>query len=125
MPIEDETAAVQGCDPAVMYMSKKQLDEMVAKLPFPPLKATLDRWRERTASPSMMEYIQRIRKDMTAVGPSKFFLPYNLRDKLIAMEQKKLAVGPYLNRKLIIDEYRLKKEREAWDQLDEQQMSSK
>ena len=118
VPIEDETAAVEGCDPAVMYMGQEQLDEMVKKLPFPPLKATLDRWRERTASPAMMEYIQRIRNDKTVVGPTMFFLPYNLRDKLIAMKERKLALGPYMNRKLLIDEYRLRKERESWKLLE-------
>ena len=117
---EDETAAVQGCDPAIMHVSQKQLDEWVAELPFPPLEATLRRWRERTASPSMMDYIRRRRRDVAANGHSKFFIPYNLRDVLNAKKERELAQGPRINRRLIIEEYRLKKEREAWDLLDQQ-----
>ena len=49
-----------------MQRSKEQLDEWVAELPFPPLEAKLRRWRERTASPSMMDYIRRRRKDIKA-----------------------------------------------------------
>ena len=120
VPSKDEAAAVQGCDPAIMHVSQKQLDEWVAKLPFPPLKATLRRWRERTASPSMMDYIRRRRRDIAADGHSKFFIPYNLRDTLNAKKERELAQGPRINRQLIIEEYRLRKEREAWDLLDEQ-----
>ena len=105
VPSQDEAAAVQGCDPAIMHVSQQQLDEIIAKLPFPPLKATIARWRSRTASPSMKEYIQRINRDMSADGPSKFFLPYNLRDKLIANKERRLAQGPRINRQLIIEEY--------------------
>ena len=113
------TAAVQGCDPAVMYVSEEELNELLAKLPHRPLQATIDRWRLRTASPSMKEYIQLIRRDIDAEGPSKFFLPWNLRDTINVKKERKLAQGPYANRKLIIDEYKLKKVRQSWDKLDE------
>ena len=64
----------------------------------------------------MKEYIQRIRNDKTLIGPDKhkFFLPYNLRDKLIALKEWKLAIGPHFNRKLIIDEYRNRLQRQQW-----------
>ena len=124
VPSEVEAAAVQGCDPAVMHVSQKQLDEWVAELPFPPLEATLRRWRERTASPSMMEYIQRRRKDIAADGHS-IFIPYNLRDILNAKKERDLAQGPRINRRFIIEEYRLKKQREAWNLLDQQHGFSK
>ena len=90
VPCEVEAAAVQGCDPAVMNVSQKQLDDWVAELPFPPLEATLRRWRERTASPSMMEYVKRRRRDLKADGQS-IYIPYNLRDILNAKKERDLA----------------------------------
>ena len=64
----------------------------------------------------MMEYIQRIRDDKTLIGQNKYkvFLPYNLRDKLIALKNWKLAIGPHSNRKLIIEEYRNRLQRKQW-----------
>ena len=101
-------------------MSEEELNEIIAKLPFRPLQATIDRWRLRTASPSMKEYIKRIRREMDAEGPSKFFLPWNLRDTINVKKERQLAQRPHENRKLIIDEYKLKKVRQSWDKLDEQ-----
>ena len=113
-PAEDEPI-MQGYDPAVMYVEEEELNRKLAKLPFPPLPATLRKWRQRQASPAMMEYIQKIR-EQKVLGQSnyKIYLPYNLRDKLIAMRNCGLAVGPYCNRKLLIDEYRLKQQRKQW-----------
>ena len=112
---------VQGCDPAVMYRTKEEIEKIIAKLPFRPLQATIDRWMLRTASPSMQEYITRIRKQMDAEGPSKFFLPWNLRDTINVKKERQLAQGPYVNRQMLIEEYRLKKIRESWSKLDDQQ----
>ena len=111
-PEEDEPV-MQGCDPAVMYVREEELKERVAKLPFPPLPATLRKWRYRQASPSMMEYIQRIRDEKVHIGQNnyKVYLPYNLRDKLIALRNWKFAIGPHSNRKFLIDEYRLRQQR--------------
>ena len=120
LPDEDGAAPEQGCDPAVLHRTEKDLEDIIAKLPFRPLQATIDRWKLRTASPSMKDYIRRIRKEMDAEGPSKFFLPWNLRDTINVKKERKLAQGPYLNRKLLIDEYKLKKVQESWSKLDEQ-----
>ena len=92
------------------------MKEKLAKLPFPPLPATLTKWREWQASPSMMEYIQRIREQKVLLGQNNYnvYLPCNLRDKLIALRNWKLAVGPYSNRKLLIEEYRLRLQRKQW-----------
>ena len=119
-PQQNEAEPVQGCDPAVLHRTIQELEEVIAKLPFRPLQATIDRWRLRTASPSMKEFIQRIRKEMDAEGPSKFFLPWNLRDTINVKKERLLAQGPYMNRKLLIDEYKVKKTRESWSKLDEQ-----
>ena len=105
---------VQGCDPAVLYRTDDDLKEIVKKLPHRPLEATMNRWKLRTASPSMKDYIRRIREDIDADGPSKFFLPWNLRDTLMVKKERLLAQGPYENRKFIIDSYRLKKIQEQW-----------
>ena len=92
----------------------EDLEKILAKLPFRPLEATIERWRLRTASPSMKEYIRRIRKEIDADGPSKFFLPWNLRDTLRVRKERLLAQGPYMNRKFLIESYRLKKIQEQW-----------
>ena len=92
----------QVCDPAVLHRTEKDLEEILAKLPFRPLQATIERWRLRTASPSMKDYIRRIRREMDAEGPSKFFLPWNLRDTINVKKERKLAQGPYMNRKFFI-----------------------
>ena len=113
VPCGVEAATVQGCDPAVMNVSQKQLDDWVAELPFP-----------RTASPSMMDYIRRRRKDIKADGQS-IYIPYNLRDILNAKKERDLARGPRINRRFIIEEYRLKKQREALNLLDQQHGFSK
>ena len=116
---EDEPAVMQGCDPAMLYVEEKELNKRLEKLPFPPLPATKKKWRERQASPAMKEFIQKIKEHKIRVGKDnhRIFLPYNLRDKLIAMRGRKLAEGPYANRKLLIDEYRLRKERQQWNSL--------
>ena len=64
----------------------------------------------------MEDYIKKIRQQKIHIGENniRVYLPYNLRDKLIVMRGKKLAEGPYFNRKLIIDEYRLKHQRKQW-----------
>ena len=116
---------VQGCDPAVLYRTDDDLEEIVKKLPHRPLEATMNRWKLRTASPSMKEYIRRIRRDIDADGPSKFFLPWNLRDTLMVKKERLLAQGPYENRKFIIDSYRLKKIQEQWKIDSEQSKRSK
>ena len=105
---------VQGCDPAVLHRTVEDLEKILDKLPHRPLEATIERWRMRTASPSMKEYIRRIRREIDADGPSKFFLPWNLRDTLKCRKERLLAQGPYVNRKFIIDSYRLKKVQEQW-----------
>ena len=110
----------QGCDPAVLHRTEKDLEEILAKLPFRPLQATIERWRLRTASPSMKDYIRRIRREIDAEGPSKFFLPWNLRDTINVKKERLLAQGPYMNRKFLIESYRLKKVQEQWSKLDEQ-----
>ena len=115
---------VQGCDPAVLYRTDDDLKEIVKKLPHRPLEATMNRWKLRTASPSMKEYIRRIRRDIDADGPSKFFLPWNLRDTLMCKKERLLAQGPYVNRKFIIDSYRLKKIQEQWKIDSEQSKKS-
>ena len=125
VPCKVEAAAVQGCDPAVMNVSQKQLDDWVAELPFPPLEATLRRWRERTASPSMMEYVKRSRRDLNKADGQSIYIPYNLRDILNAKKERDLARGPRINRRFIIEEYRLKKQREALNLLDQQHSFSK
>ena len=84
------------------------------------LCSTIDRWQLREASPSMKEYIERIRKQIAAEGPSKFFLPWNLRDTINIKKERQLAQGPLVNRQMLIQEYRLKKIRESWSKLDEQ-----
>ena len=119
LPAEDEPAEMQDADPAVLYVEQEELDRKLEKLPFPPLPATLRKWRERQASPAMKEYIKNIRSRKVLLGRNnyKLYLPFNLRDKLIAMRNRKLATGPYCNRKRIIDEYRRKKEREKWNTL--------
>ena len=38
---DDEPAAVQGCDPAVMFVDEETLNRKLEMLPFPPLPATL------------------------------------------------------------------------------------
>ena len=118
-PAEDEPAAVQGADPAVMFVDKEALDKILEKLPFPPLSATLKKWRERQASPAMKDYIQKIREQKIHIGENnvRVYLPYNLRDKLIAMRGKRLAEGPYINRKMLIDEYKLKQQWKQWNLL--------
>ena len=116
-PCEADAAAVQGCDPA------EEFDKWVAELPFPPLAATLKRWRERSASPTTMEYIRNRRKD-SKTGLS-IYIPYNLRDILNAKKERELARGPRSNRRFIIEEYRLKKQRDAWNLLDKQNGFSK
>ena len=105
---------VQGCDPAVLYRTDDDLEEIIKKLPHRPLEATINRWKLRTASPSMKDYIRRVRRDIDADGPSKFFLPWNLRDTLMCKKERLLAQGPFVNRKFIIDSYRLKKIQEQW-----------
>ena len=115
---------VQGCDPAVLHRTVEDLEKILAKLPHRPLEATIERWRLRTASPAMKEYIRRIRKEIDADGPSKFFLPWNLRDTLRCKRERLLAQGPYVNRKFIIDSYRLKKIQEQW-KIDSQQSKKK
>ena len=117
---EANTQPEQGCDPAVLHRTEKDLEEILAKLPFRPLQATIERWRLRTASPSMKDYIRRIRREIDAEGPSKFFLPWNLRDTLKVKKERLLAQGPYMNRKFLIESYRLKKVKEQWSKLDEQ-----
>ena len=116
---------VQGCDPAVLYRTDDDLKEIVKKLPHRPLEATMNRWKLRTASPSMKEYIRRIRREIDADGPAKFFLPWNLRDTLMVKKERQLAQGPYENRKFIIDSYRLKKIQEQWKIDAEQSKRSK
>ena len=68
----------------------------------------------------MKDYIRRIRREMDAEGPSKFFLPWNLRGTINVKKERLLAQGPYMNRKFLIDSYKLKKVRESWSKLDEQ-----
>ena len=41
---------VQGCDPAVLYRTDDDLEEIIKKLPHRPLEATMNRWKLRTAS---------------------------------------------------------------------------
>ena len=67
-----------------------------------------------------MDYIRRRRRDVAVDGHSKFFILYNLRDVLNAKKERELAQESRINRRLIIEEYRLQKEREVWDLLDEQ-----
>ena len=117
---QQNNAPVQGCDNAVLYRTDEEIEEIIALLPHRPLQATIDRWKLREASPSMKEYIERIRKQMAAEGPSKFFLPWNLRDTINIKKERQLAQGPRVNRQMIIEEYRLKKIRESWSKLDEQ-----
>ena len=95
---------VQGCDNAVLYRTDEEIEEIIAMLPHRPLQATIDRWKLREASPSMKEYIERIRKQMAAEGPSKFFLPWNLRDTINVKKERQLAQGPRVNRQMIIVE---------------------
>ena len=114
---------VQGCDNAVLYRTDAEIEAIVAMLPHRPLPATIARWKLREASPSMKEYIERIRKQIAAEGPAKFFLPWNLRDTINVKKERQLAQGPRVNRQLIIQEYRLKKIRESWSKLDEQMNS--
>ena len=120
LPDEDGAAPVQGCDPAVLHRTDEELEDIMAKLPSRPLQNTINRWKLRTASPSMKDYIRRIRKEIDAEGPSKFFLPWNLRDTINVKKERQLAQGPFVNRQMLIQEYRLKKIRESWSKLDEQ-----
>ena len=68
----------------------------------------------------MKDYIRRIRMEIDAEGPSKFFLPWNFRDTINVKKERLLAQGPYMNRKILIDSYKLKKVQEQWSKLDEQ-----
>ena len=111
---------VQGCDNAVLYRTDEEIEKIIAMLPHRPLQSTIDRWKLREASPSMKEYIERIRMQIAAEGPAKFFLPWNLRDTINVKKERQLAQGPFVNRQMLIQEYRLKKIRESWSQLDEQ-----
>ena len=114
-----DDSPVQGCDNAVLYRTKEEIEKIIAMLPHRPLQATIDRWTLREPSPSMKEYIERIRMQIAAEGPSKFFLPWNLRDTINVKKERQLAQGPFINRHLIIEEYRLKKVRESWSKNDE------
>ena len=38
---EEDEPIMQGCDPAVMYVEEKELQERIARQPFPPLPATI------------------------------------------------------------------------------------
>ena len=102
----------QECNPA------KEFDEWIAELPSPPLAATLKRWRKRSASPTTMDYIRNRRRG--SENGLAIYIPYNVRDILDAKKERDLAKGPRSNRRFLIEEYRLKKQREAWDLLDEQ-----
>ena len=114
-----DDSPVQGCDNAVLYRTKEEIEKIIAMLPHRPLQATIDRWTLREPSPSMREYIERIRMQIAAEGPSKFFLPWNLRDTINVKKERQLAQGPFINRHLIIEEYRLKKVRESWGKSDD------
>ena len=114
-----DDSPVQGCDNAVLYRTKEEIEKIIAMLPHRPLQATIDRWTLREPSPSMKEYIERIRMQIAAEGPSKFFLPWNLRDTINVKKERQLAQGPFVNRQMIIEEYRLKKVRESWSKNDE------
>ena len=114
-----DDSPVQGCDNAVLYRTKEEIEKIIAMLPHRPLQATIDRWTLREPSPSMKEYIERIRMQIAAEGPSKFFLPWNLRDTINVKKERQLAQGPFINRHLIIEEYRLKKVRESWGKSDD------
>ena len=72
----------------------------------------------------MMDYIRRRRKDSKAEGLS-IYIPNNLRDILNDKKERELARGPRSNKRFIIEEYRLKKQREAWNLLDKQNGFSK
>ena len=102
---------------AVMLMDEDTLAKMFEGLP-PPLEATLERYRKRQATPEMKAHVMSIRAKKIHLGEDnhKLFLPFNLRDKLIAMRDRKLAEGPYINRKMLIDEYKLKQQRKQWEQ---------
>ena len=115
----EHDSPVQGCDNAVLYRTKEEIEKIIAMLPHRPLPATIARWTLREPSPSMKEYIERIRVQIAAEGPSKFFLPWNLRDTINVKKERQLAQGPFINRHLIIEEYRLKKVRESWSKNDE------
>ena len=115
----EHDSPVQGCDNAVLYRTKEEIEKIIAMLPHRPLPATIARWTLREPSPSMKEYIERIRVQIAAEGPSKFFLPWNLRDTINVKKERQLAQGPFVNRQMIIEEYRLKKVRESWSKNDE------
>ena len=116
---EQEDSPVLGCDNAVLYRTDEEIEEILAMLPHRPLQSTIDRWKLREPSQSMKEYIARIREQIAAEGPGKFFLPWNLRDTINVKRERQLAQGPFVNRQMLIQEYRLKKIRESWSQLDE------
>ena len=100
--------------PAIPSVEYRHLTVVVPEMTSPPLPATLERWKKRTATPEMEKYIKSIRMRQLRMGESqcRMWLPYDLRELLNARKSKKLAEGPYANRKFIIDEYRLKKQRE-------------
>ena len=65
-----------------------------------------------------MEYIRsRRRSSKTGVA---MYIPYDARDIINASKERDLAQGPKCNRQFLIEEYRNKKQRQAWDHLDEQ-----
>ena len=100
-------------DIAVPSIEYRHLTVVVPEMTPPPLPATRERWQERTATPEMEKYIKSIRERQRA-SQYKLWLPFDLRDKLNAKKSKKLAEGPYANRKLIIDEYRNRLQCQQW-----------
>ena len=105
--------------PAIPSKEYRHLTVVVPEMTPSPLPATREKWQKRTATPEMKKYIKSIRERQVRVGENnyKLWLPYDLRDLLVAKKSKKLAEGPYANRKLLIDEYRLRKERQQWNSL--------
>ena len=101
---------------AVMIMDEDTLAKMFEGLP-PPLEATLERYRKRQVTPEMKAHVMSIRAKKIHLGSDdhKLYLPFNLRDKIIALRHKKLAEGPLANRQQLIQEYWLKKIREGWN----------
>ena len=115
---QQDPEPVQGCDNAVLYRTDADIEKLIAMLPHRPLPATIARWKLREASPSMKQYIGRIRRQIAADGPTKFFLPWNLRDTINVKKERQLAQGPRINRQMIIQEYKLKKIRQSWCKLE-------
>ena len=110
-------APTTNSEPTASKPQQQEVASFYTAVTPPLLPATLERWEKRQAYPEVKELIKSVRARKLRMGAAqyKFYIPYDLRDKIFALRSKRLTEGPLANRQLLIQEYRLRQIRKEWN----------